>query len=325
MFNATGLDRAWVRRRRLGGATILMYHAVTDSRNRAWIDPGVARPVERFERQIRYLAEHRVMVSLTELVEMVEAGVTPEPRTTVVTFDDAYLNTLRIAGPILARYGVPATLFVVSGWPGEVETPWIDRLFTAFNHRQRHELRVNGSSWSLSTHRAELEAYRSVSQKLLCARPDDRGRLLADVWTQLAPDERPPRVLMDWEEIGRWLELGDGFEVGVHTHSHTDLTLLSEPEIRDEIARGVNALREHFGIERPHFAYPYGRANELTTRVLRESPCRSALQTEPMVPVTGESDPFRLTRIETPNARRRLGFVTSGAYPELSRRLLGRP
>ncbi|MEZ6319407.1 MAG: polysaccharide deacetylase family protein, partial [Phycisphaerales bacterium] len=132
VFNATGLDRGWARHRGLAGATILMYHAVTDEHDREWIDPSVSRTAERFERQMRFLAEHRAPVSLTELVEMVEAGETPEAGTVVVTFDDAYLNTARVAGPILARHGVPATLFVVSGWADSPQSPWIDRLFSAF-------------------------------------------------------------------------------------------------------------------------------------------------------------------------------------------------
>ena len=49
-----------------------------------------------------------------------------EENSIVVTFDDGYLDVLQNAVPILERYQIPATIFVVTGNLGEPF--WWDRL-----------------------------------------------------------------------------------------------------------------------------------------------------------------------------------------------------
>ncbi len=57
------------------------------------------------------------------------AGLGPE-RALAVTFDDAYVSTLERAAPILARHGLPGTVYVPTDWPGRpgpMRWPGIDR------------------------------------------------------------------------------------------------------------------------------------------------------------------------------------------------------
>ena len=42
----------------------------------------------------------------------------PRGKTVAVTFDDAYRSIGEQAAPLLARLGLPATLFVPTGWAG---------------------------------------------------------------------------------------------------------------------------------------------------------------------------------------------------------------
>jgi peptidoglycan/xylan/chitin deacetylase (PgdA/CDA1 family) len=153
---------------------------------------------------------------------------------------------------------------------------------------------------------------------------NERDQLLADLIEQLRPKNLPPRMLMNWEEVSRWLDLGPAFEVGVHTRTHTDLTLLSNDAILNEISHCVDELSKKCGVTSPHFAYPYGRSNDRTASVLRSSRCQSALETEPMERVDVGSDKFTFTRINAVCSVGKLGFVTSGAYPEMLPKVLGR-
>lgn len=314
VLHRSGADRLWARGAGAEGAMILMYHSVTDAENRPWIAPEGSISVEDFAAHMRFLARHRNPVSLSALLDMVEAGETPPQGMVAVTFDDGYLDTLRLAGPVLVAEGVPATVFVVSDWVGGT-APWVDRLHSAFAQRRADEVTIDGRTWRMEN--GAGEAFDAALPLMLDARPETREAMLEEIITALDPASLPPRLLMTWEEIAEWQALGPGFEVGVHTGRHPDLRLLSDAEIAADLDHCAAELRDRLGVERPHFAYPYGRADARTRAALAASPCRSALEGGVPRRVTAASDPFALSRSNAPGPVSRLGVITSGAWPDL--------
>src|SRR4029453_9293701 len=57
------------------------------------------------------------VLPLAEAVERLYAGTLP-PRAACITFDDGYRNNLTVAAPILRARGLPATVFVSTGYIG---------------------------------------------------------------------------------------------------------------------------------------------------------------------------------------------------------------
>src|SRR3990167_4829126 len=90
---------------------ILMYHYVNDqepSRSRLGVSPAT------FERQMRFLSEHKYnVIPLEELADLIRSGQKIPPKTAAITFDDGYLDNYTRAYPILKKYNLPATIFVV--------------------------------------------------------------------------------------------------------------------------------------------------------------------------------------------------------------------
>jgi peptidoglycan/xylan/chitin deacetylase (PgdA/CDA1 family) len=96
---------------------ILGYHRVGE--HRADHVPTVSGAA--FERQMAFLAAHRYRVlSLEELASTLEENRPAARKTAVITFDDGYEETYRIAWPLLRRFGFPAIVFVT---PSEVGLP----------------------------------------------------------------------------------------------------------------------------------------------------------------------------------------------------------
>jgi peptidoglycan/xylan/chitin deacetylase (PgdA/CDA1 family) len=89
---------------------IICHHGVSES----WPTDFAISP-ERLERQLRLLLRrgYRPM-TLASAIERRSAG-----KTLVVTFDDAYRSVLREGYPVLARLGVPATVFVPTAFATE--------------------------------------------------------------------------------------------------------------------------------------------------------------------------------------------------------------
>ena len=109
-------------RPRVPGVVILLYHRVGGGSSLE-IDLDAAR----FDEQIAAISESGRGVSLaTALAQLAAApGEHPVDSSVVVTFDDGTTDFAEVAVPILQRHGVPATLYLATGFvDGEIPVPW---------------------------------------------------------------------------------------------------------------------------------------------------------------------------------------------------------
>jgi peptidoglycan/xylan/chitin deacetylase (PgdA/CDA1 family)/glycosyltransferase involved in cell wall biosynthesis len=106
----------WVRLTR--GVPVLMYHGFGDVDHAADEPGGQSRfivPARAFARQMRALALLRYrVISFEELVRALRGDGLPPRRAAVITIDDGYRDSLKIAHPILRRHGFTATHFLIS-------------------------------------------------------------------------------------------------------------------------------------------------------------------------------------------------------------------
>src|SRR5690606_15516884 len=91
---------------------ILMYHHISPAAGSLTTSP------QRFESQLRWLAERGYKTVGAEEVDRFLAGEPIPAKSIVLTFDDGYLDNWVYAHPLLAEYGMKALLFVISGWVG---------------------------------------------------------------------------------------------------------------------------------------------------------------------------------------------------------------
>jgi peptidoglycan/xylan/chitin deacetylase (PgdA/CDA1 family) len=88
---------------------VLCYHAISES----WPAPTAVRP-DRLEQQLSILVERGYRgATFTDAITRSVDG-----RTLVVTFDDAASSVGTVAAPILAKLGLPGTVFVPTSFPG---------------------------------------------------------------------------------------------------------------------------------------------------------------------------------------------------------------
>ena len=91
---------------------ILLYHHMggIGRPSRSYLDPAL------FENQLDFMKRGGYSVTdLASLAEEMRAGIRVPPRRIVITFDDGWRDTYLAAFPILCRFRVPATIFLVSG------------------------------------------------------------------------------------------------------------------------------------------------------------------------------------------------------------------
>ncbi len=91
---------------------VLMYHHVNPNKG----DMVTVTP-ETFEGQMSFLKRAGyTSISIRELEQYLSGTLILRERAVVITFDDGWLDNYVYALPVLARYGIKATVFTVTDW-----------------------------------------------------------------------------------------------------------------------------------------------------------------------------------------------------------------
>lgn len=314
----SGAGRLYEIAMRPGGAIVLMYHSVPDADAAAFVDPENRVAPELFEQQIEYLRAHRRVVPFSSLVDQIAAGECPPAGTVCVTFDDGYLDNLTTAAPILAKYEIPATLFLATGYVERGEPQWSDALHCSIAYRTRDRLSIPSvglEAANLSAGAALEEARARLHRHLLASDHGERARLLVEIADQLAPSVSPPRLTLNWDDVRELRQRYPFFEIGGHTRDHVDLRGRDGASARAEIEACAADLRRELRCQPEHFAFPYERWSAAVRDIVIDCGWRSALGMGTGYRITASSDRYAIPRVETPRSMTALRFKTSGAYP----------
>ena len=84
----------------------------------------------------------------------------------------------------------------------------------------------------------------------------------------------PSNAIMTKGELRKWVDLG--LEIGCHTAVHPDLTLLGGEQIRGELVKSKTILETLLDQPVTQFCYPYGKYDEQTKMIVRESGFKTA-------------------------------------------------
>ena len=250
---------------------ILVYHRVATAQS----DPlGLNVTPAHLAEQLEVIASEWRPLSLTDLTDTAGEHGMPAAGSLAVTFDDGYAGLEHHALTLLARYGVPATAFIVSGFVGGEF--WWERLDAAVRRGPdlpaHLDLELGGRRLRWSRDRVRLrrrsiaprdELFYTLCRRLRNLAPGDRGRVLAQLAAcsgaggELEADQRP----LSAEGLRRVAASGI-VEIGGHTMTHPVLARLTAAEQYRECAGAKAALDALIGGEVTSFAYPYGGRTE---------------------------------------------------------------
>jgi peptidoglycan/xylan/chitin deacetylase (PgdA/CDA1 family) len=266
---------AGIRRQRVidrfgGGALILCYHRVAELDQ----DPQLlAATPKHFEEQLARLRERFTVRPLRELAE--HRG----PRRAVaLTFDDGYRDNLTAARPALEDAGVPAAVFVTTGYTGAAREFWWDELERLLLvRRPEGTLTLRDRSWELTdetTRRAAYDAIHPWIRTWPTAQIDD---VLAQIRRFAGEPEggepRPSHAQLTEDEV-RELDESPMVEIGAHTVTHPSLAAQMEVAQRDEIVESGRRLEQWLGRRVGIFSYPFGGPTDhsrLTRKLVKQA------------------------------------------------------
>ena len=307
----------------LGAAClVLMYHRVAAPATDPWklcVSPA------RLAEHLDVLRAHAEVVPLSGLVEAADAlgtGAAARP-TVALTFDDGYVDNLLVAKPLLETSGLPATVFVATGYLGGERQFWWDELagllLAPRTLPPSLTLVIGGVTyhWTLgdAAGYSEADAERDRAWRALETPPTARHALFVELWGLLKPASRPRQqyllnVLRGWAAtplVGqppdravtpaelRALAAGGLIDIGAHTVTHPILEGLPAPVQLAEMRESKARLEELLDRPIDSFAYPYGAAGPDTVQLVADAGFRCACTTMAGT-VRRAADPFRLPR-----------------------------
>jgi peptidoglycan/xylan/chitin deacetylase (PgdA/CDA1 family) len=247
------------------GLRILCYHGTAFSEESQFL-PKLFMSVGKFERRLSILARHKFPVlRLGEAADRLSRGDISS-RAVVITIDDGFYGTSRLAWPILQRFGYPATIYVTS--------------YYAVKQNPVFGLVVEYMLWKTQAHVLDLDvlgialhgqarlgdvAHRRALAEVICeygetqCTEDERVAIAQRLGRQLRidyDDLARSRVfsLMTVDEIRKLSTEGADFQA--HTHRHR--FPLRENDARKELKDNRHALEPAVDQHLEHFCYPSG-------------------------------------------------------------------
>src|SRR5690606_15901769 len=177
------------------------------------------------------------------------------------TLDDGYRNNAEFAAPVFAKYDVPYTIFITSGFVERTRSLWWETAEALIRQAERLEFDFGRGSETvdLQANDRKLAAFERLSA-FIATKDEDEAVARLDTLARthgIEPLGITAELTMDAGELRR-LARDPLARFGAHTLTHPNMRRLSDERLQAEIIQSAQALERYVGTSARIFAYPYG-------------------------------------------------------------------
>jgi peptidoglycan/xylan/chitin deacetylase (PgdA/CDA1 family) len=222
-----------------------------------------------------------------------------------ITFDDGYQSNHDLALPVLEKLGLPATIYLTTGFLDTDTTIWTGLLQHAFTVTRAQRLEWRGRQWPLDSLPARAACLREIKAEI---KSQPQASLFATVGELTQSLTGSDRITLDASSPYRMLGAAalqrlaksDCIQLGAHTHQHFVLSRIERELQRSEIQISKQMVESLTSKPCRTFAYPNGGPedfNDDTLAILEDCGFEFAVTTiEGLCNATSFS-PMRLPRL----------------------------
>jgi peptidoglycan/xylan/chitin deacetylase (PgdA/CDA1 family) len=220
-----------------------------------------------------------------------------------LTFDGAAADFIAHAYPVLARHGVPFTLYVATAFPDGVGEAWWLALQELIARNDRLALVMDGKDcrFAMPETNQKLQLYDVLARWLRTLPPADRSAAIHDLCSRYGVDvaSLSRQAFMDWNDLAS-LAADPLATLGCATVNYPALNNLEDAAALREMSmsRAVAEAALHRDVS--HFAYPFGDRASFGDRhveLAKRAGFASAVTALPGVVQYGATNPHALPRI----------------------------
>ena len=300
-----GLLENYVKARSRNTALILGYHRVNKKEymlnNKSM--PGMYLSDEAFESHIKWLLNNYQIITVRDIIGRIKSHNRWREPVCAITFDDGWYDNYEHAFPIVKRYEVPISIFVIGKQIGTCEPDFWHLWFEIIQR--------------MATLPSKLTGIREIDH-IISLQMDDRiekARLVINRCRRLGKRE----IDRVWEILGNYTYemfepaiINQGYrmlswenmremqqyrvEFGYHSKTHYMLTGVPKEDLCAEIMSTREEAENYGVIMQDIFCYPDGQYNDYIVKRLQQMGYEGAMSS-----VKGlnraDSDPYALRRV----------------------------
>lgn len=242
----------------------VMYHGVVSS-DSTWFSPRHLTKVE-FDKQLSYLTQRFDVISSEEMFRQRKGKERLNRPTISLSFDDGYLNNLEVALPIIEKYRVPVTFFVLGtcAVDGEPRVAWPD-LIAVLGRMDVGQFRL-GSEQYAGTKNIRTGTSLSDDLKRMSAAGRDEALAELDARFSLSRElEHVPSEIWKLMDPGELKRLSESryVEIGSHAYGHYNLGLISPADALADMKRSKEVLEALLDRPVQSIAFPDGSYSQV--------------------------------------------------------------
>ena len=188
------------------------------------------------------------------------------------TLDDGYRNNADFAAPVFARYSIPYTIFITTGFVERKRSMWWRTIAALVTEADSFQFDFGGGVLDVraATPAQKSAAFAQLVQFMQCF-DEDEAVARIDAAAQTVGIDAISLVdesVMNPSEL-RALALDPLVHLGAHTVTHVNLRRVDDERLAKEIADSTESVGGYAGYRPRSFAYPYGWKAAVGEREIR--------------------------------------------------------
>ena len=298
---------------------IAMYHYIRDLKHSRY--PKIkALDFPLFKQQLEYIKNNFKVITMEQLIDVVENNNELSENTLLLTFDDGYIDNYTYVMPLLEEYGMQGSFFI----PGKtfathqlldvnkihyiLASANIYKLLEDIKRLMDHYRGIEfdyASTEELFGEYAIVNRFDSketvfIKRMLQTVLPERlRNRISSELFEKYVgvSEEQLAYELYLTEDQIRTMKR-HGMYIGLHGYDHYWLADLTEGHMHADIDKALEVMDEFIDIGSWVMIYPYGNYNDKVIEYIEKHGCCLGFTTEARSVELTRDNPYKLPRLD---------------------------
>lgn len=219
-----------------------------------------------------------------------------------ITFDDGFKDLFNDAYPILAKYHLPFTLFLITSTVNSNRLLWLHKIYKSIDHLSDKERR-NIINKYIHTKNDNDGFGKIITQTISSSTKENLQRLASNLAIEVNMSEEDERLHAEMLYLTKNELMAmqqKGLSIESHGHYHWHCGILNRHETEQEVRASLEFIEREFGVRPSFYGLPYGMGNRFIKETVRNFGLTGMATSEPRL-LRPHQDPYNIPRIFVSN------------------------